>query len=108
MAQDTVDRPKPEHEKAVATFGPADAVLFDTLDARLATLDLSTAPDGTLLATTPDTSSVVRLAVTDRGLAATVAQEAEETERRPVEQIDPAPESDVNVDTSVRTRSRGD
>lgn len=100
MVQDT------DHEDSIAALGPADGVLFETLEARLTDLELYTAADGTLLATTPDTTSVVRLAVTDRGLAAAeVMEEAAESDRTPVDRIDPAPEADL---TTRRTRSRGD
>lgn len=109
MTQDSVDRTKPEREEPVAALGPADAVLFDTLDARLTDLEFYTTPDGTLLATAPDTSSAVRLTVTDRGLAATeIAQDHAEEDRTPVEHVDPAPEPDVTADADLRTRLRGD
>ena len=108
MVQESADRSKSEREESIAAFGPADAALFDTLDARLTELNLYAAPDGTLLATAPDASSAVRLTVTDRGLAATeTVEEHVEEDPRPVEQIDPAPEPDV-ADTDLRTRLRGD
>lgn len=99
-----------EQTPAIGTVGPADAVLFDALDARLADLELATTADGSLLATTPDTESVVRLTATDRGLVATetVAQELDETEQTPVDWLEPAPHSDVAPDRTGRTRSRGD
>ena len=109
MARDSTDRSKHEPEETVTGLGPADAVLFDTLGARLADIDLYTAPDGALLATTPDTSTAVRLAVTDRGLAATETVEARVTaDLEPVEHIEPAPEPDVTADTDLSTRLRGD
>lgn len=108
MVQTTADHPESEHKATVAAFGPADATLFDTLNARLTDLDLYTTPDGTLLATTADTAVAVRLAVTDRGLAATETstQEYTEDELTSVDQINPAPEADVDADLS--TRLRGD
>lgn len=96
------------HERAATAVGPADAALFETLDARLTDLELYTAADGTLFATAPDTAAVVRLTVTDRGLVATDsgAQVLDEADLTPVDRIDPAPESDVTA--GGQTRVRGD
>lgn len=86
-----------ECEDAVAVVGPADAILFETLDVCLTNLNLYTGPEGVLLATTPGTSSVVQLTVSDRGLVATeiMAQDIDETDHTPVDQINPAPGSDI-------------
>ena len=97
-------------DEEVAAYGPADAVLFETFDAHLTDLEFYTAPEGTLLATTPDDRRCVRLTVTDRGLAATETVEADDPteDRDRLDQIDPAPAPDVETADDLSTRLRGD
>lgn len=110
MAQDTASQSVPERADTVPAPGPVDAVLFDTLDARLTDITFYTAPDGALLATTPATSTTVRLDVTDQGLTGTKTSmhEYEKEDLTAVEHIDPTPEPDVATDADLRTRLRGD
>lgn len=109
MGENDADRTVLEPEQTTS-LGPADGVLFDTFDARLVDLDVYATPDGSLIATTPDASSVVRLEATDRGLAATettaLDPETEDLER--LDRIDPAVQPDVDAGETVRTRLRGD
>lgn len=110
MVQNQVDNPRSNPDAEGRALGPADGVLFDTLDTRLSDMELYRDLDNRLFATTPDTSSAVRLAVTDYGLVATEIFEQESVEENltPVEHIDPAPAPNVATDSDLRTRLRGD
>jgi hypothetical protein len=110
MGENTGDQTTATLDEEIAAYGPADAALFETFETRLTDLDLYTAPDGTLVATTPDDRRHVRLTVTDRGLAAAETVEADHTSEAldRLDQIEPAPEPDVETDTDLRTRLRGD
>ncbi|WP_435176482.1 hypothetical protein [Halorussus sp. AFM4] len=109
MGEHTGNQTTDTLDAAVAAYGPADAVLFETFDARLTDLEFYTASDGTLFGTTPDDQRWVRLTVTDRGLAATEMVEPDHKEDfDQLDQIDPAPEPDVGSTNDLSTRLRGD